>query len=246
MSFLFPLRNRGNQLAKIGSLPTARWHNPPKTGHRSDSKRLRAGLTLVEVLLVLALMVVFGALAWPALRYPLANQRLRAAAEQIRVEWTRARLEAIKTQTPYIFRFLPGENRYTVEPLGSSSFGATGAQAGWDVTFPREDTWGSGFSSYPQEKTVPEGIIFVGGTAEGDTRADAVVEELAAVLGPAVFTWSDPIIFFPDGTATDAEVTLQNDQGRQITVWLRGLTGIAQVGQIARVENSTLWGYQVP
>ncbi len=241
----FPLRreNRGSCLTEIGLVLVAAEHNSAKLRLEGNWQSVWPGFTLVEVLLVLSLMVVFGALAWPALRYPLANQRLRAAAEQIRVEWTRARLAAIKAQTPYVFRFVPGESRYTVEPWGSSVLAAAPIQGGWDVTLSQGRAWDTEIALATAEKTLPEGVVFVGGTSERDTRAEAVVEEMTGLLGPGVFAWSDPIIFFPDGTATDAEVILENNQGRQITVWLRGLTGVVHVGNITRSETSSIWGY---
>jgi prepilin-type N-terminal cleavage/methylation domain-containing protein len=243
MTFLFRHENRGNCRAEIGLVLVPAEHHSAKPRLKGNRQGIRPGFTLVEVLLVLSLMVVFGALAWPALRYPLANQRLRAAAEQIRVEWTRARLAAIKGQTPYVFRFVPGESRYTVEPWGSSVLATAPVQGGWDVTLSQGTAWDTEIAVTTAEKTLPEGVIFVGGTSERDTRAEAVVEEMTAVLGPGAFAWAEAIIFFPDGTATDAEVTLENDQGRQITVWLRGLTGVVQVGNITRSESSSFWGH---
>ena len=243
MTFPFRHEHRGNCRAEIGLVLVAAEHNSSKPRLEGNRRGVRPGFTLVEVLLVLSLMVVFGALAWPALRYPLANQRLRAAAEQIRVEWTRARLAAIKAQTPYVFRFVPGESRYTVEPWGSSVLATAAIPGGWDVTPSQGTAWDTEIAVTTAEKTLPEGVVFVGGTSERDTRAEAVVEEMTTVLGPGAFAWAETIIFFPDGTATDAEVILENDQGRQITVWLRGLTGVVQVGNITRSEVSSIWGY---
>jgi prepilin-type N-terminal cleavage/methylation domain-containing protein/prepilin-type processing-associated H-X9-DG protein len=47
-----------------------------------DRRKTRRGFTLMEVLLVLALMAAIAAMAWPALRNPFAGHRLRAAADQ--------------------------------------------------------------------------------------------------------------------------------------------------------------------
>ena len=43
---------------------------------------------------------------------------------------------------------------------------------------------------------------------------------------------SDPILFYPDGTSSNALVTLCNPYGRTIDVRLRGLTGVPIVGTI--------------
>ncbi len=194
--------------------------------------------TLVEVLLVLSLIVVFGAIAWPVLRYSLASQRLRSAADQIRVEFTRARLAAIKDQIPYLFRYLPGEATYSLQPVGESAVAGFVGLGAWDVAGGGSESNVVGTPALIQEKSLPEGVVFVAGSSRRDLRAEVVLEEWASVSGQVALAWSDPIIFFPDGTTTDAELTLGNDQGRQITVFLRGITGTVLIGSVVRTEGS--------
>lgn len=214
------------------------------------TSRPQGGFTLLEVLLVLGLLVVFGSLAWPALRLTLAGQRLRTAAEQIRVEWTRARLAAIKNQTPYLFRFVPGESVYTIEPLASGSAGNFLASGTWDR--PAGDFLSGAAGSERAssavwlgasgaERSLPEGIFFLAGQAELGQRGEAVLEEWAAETGQINIFQPETVVFFPDGTATDAEVILQNAEGRQINVWIRGITGVVQVGPIIRAEDTSGW-----
>ena len=52
--------------------------------------------------------------------------------------------------------------------------------------------------------------------------------------GVAVEGWSPPVLFYPDGTASDASVLLSNERGLTLRVTLRGLTGIARPGEIGR------------
>ena len=40
--------------------------------------------------------------------------------------------------------------------------------------------------------------------------------------------WSTPILFFPDGTASQATVVLQNDRSQYVRLTIRGLTGVAR------------------
>jgi hypothetical protein len=44
--------------------------------------------------------------------------------------------------------------------------------------------------------------------------------------------WSPPIIFYPDGQSSDALLSIAHEDGRAITVTLRGLTGISRKGEI--------------
>ena len=73
---------------------------------------------------------------------------------------------------------------------------------------------------------LPDNVIF----AAGDVATSA---QAMAMLGSAKDgAWSEPIMFNPDGTTSDASLLLQNDQGHTIRVTLRGLTGIASASEV--------------
>jgi Tfp pilus assembly protein FimT len=73
----------------------------------------------LELLLVLALMVAAAAVALPSLRNSFSDQRLQKAAEQIRAEWTRARIRAIKTGQTQVFRHTLYSHNYVTTPVAS-------------------------------------------------------------------------------------------------------------------------------
>ena len=79
----------------------------------------RQAFTLLELLLVLALMVAALAVALPNLRGSFSDQRLQKAAEQIRAEWTRARVRAIKTGQIQVFRHSLYSRNYVTTPVAS-------------------------------------------------------------------------------------------------------------------------------
>ena len=60
---------------------------------------LRQGLTLIEMVLVMALMVMIASITAPAFRRPLENYRLRKAGDVIRIAFTRARIRAMRSGT---------------------------------------------------------------------------------------------------------------------------------------------------
>ena len=84
---------------------------------------LRSAFTLVELLLVLALVVVLAAIAAPLMTGALAKARLDAAAEELVSAWNEARLEAIRTGEPIAFRCQIETPTYQVGSLSAAMQG---------------------------------------------------------------------------------------------------------------------------
>src|SRR5689334_8654933 len=61
------------------------------------TRSLRKGVTLLEVSLVLGLLVVLAAVVWPQLDRPLASERLKRSADQLRADFTKARVAAMES-----------------------------------------------------------------------------------------------------------------------------------------------------
>jgi Tfp pilus assembly protein FimT len=175
--------------------------------HCGSSESDRRAITLLEVLLVLALLVILSAMTWPALDRPMANQRLRKAADQVRTAWTRARVEAMTTGQTFAFRCTIGENRFEIA-----------AQAGPEaVDVPPADQAAPAAAS--RRHTLPEDVRFAGGQTLFDGQL------------------SEPILFYPDGTTSTATLILENRHQRQIEISLRGLTGVMTVGEPRAAED---------
>lgn len=185
-------------------------------------------MTLLELLLVLCLLVILAALAWPALDRPLATQRLRKAADSLRAEWGRARVEAMSSGQTFIFRCTPESGRYSVESF-------LGPEAAPDTAL-LEETDGSGDREQAladvhwHERSLPEGILFAAGRIAFDGRSQMVQSEEES-LGATEATRTEPILFYPDGTTSTAQVLLKNEHGSLIELSLRGLTGVVTVGE---------------
>jgi len=83
------------------------------TGRRQPVRR---ALSLLEMMLVLAVLVAVGAMVLPALHGPLEDQRLLKSADLIRAQWTRARVTAMKNGRMYVFRYVTATDQYAIEP----------------------------------------------------------------------------------------------------------------------------------
>ncbi len=206
------------------SAPIANHHLPLATGH--CPLPTRRGVTLLEVLLVLTLLVTLASMAWPALKRPLSNQRLRKAADAVRIAWGRARVEAMSSGRTLVFRYEVEGDRYSIQSYA-------GAES------PPEDESSGGIEDLDRygndpavlrgrEPKLPEGITFVSSETEEDTRA----ESLALDEGPSaagVAGWSEPIVFYPDGTSSTVRIILKSEYDRCVELSLRGLTGVVNV-----------------
>jgi Tfp pilus assembly protein FimT len=162
--------------------------------YRRDTRR-RRGATLLELMLVMAVIVMVIGLTWPMLERPFAYEKLRNAADIVRSEWTTARVEAMRSGEYQIFRFQPQSGVYEVP----------GKEA-------------------PESRELPEGVTFVSSlkTADGREASEGGSQDAA----------SPEIWFYPDGTSSDVpELLLRNEEGMQIRLVLRGLTGVAVVDQ---------------
>lgn len=197
--------------------------------HTPRAVRRRA-FTLLELMLVLAVLVVVTALTIPALSGPLDNHRLRRAGDQVRAAWAKARAEAMRTGRTHVFRFAPGTGNFTVEPWYSGDdylesdelTTLTGAENFNTASLAGET------SSKPE--TLPENVRFVGSETTLDLRA-----QLLAAADPeqaSVDQLTPPIFFYANGSTSTARILLVNLQERYVTLTLRGLTGVAQVSGV--------------
>jgi hypothetical protein len=121
----------------------------------------------------------------------------------------------------YTVRYLVGGDQFRMAPqdeLGTSSSG-------------NGDAWGTPATETTlphHEKTLPEGIKFlVDPTAGSDPTASA--DQQTPSLGDSGDGWSEPILFYPDGTTSNARLMLVNDRNRTLRLVLRGLTGTVTV-----------------
>ncbi len=179
---------------------------------------------MLELLIVLGLLVIVAAMAAPALEGPLEAQKLRKAADLVQSNWDRARVRAMQTGQIMVFQYQPTTGRFRVQPwmTEESLIEAAGLQ---DPSNPE---------SLGILVELPEGIEFLNSFTQSDTRSLTIEEELSRMSTSASLenSWSAPVLFYPDGTTTSAEVMLANQTGAYVSIRLRGLTGVARVGEV--------------
>ncbi len=200
----------------------------PSAGSPSSHRR---AVTLTEILLVLCLLVIFAGIAWPALERPLAGQTLRKAADVVRAAWARARIEAMSSGQTRLFRYAIDGDRYCLESFSGPEYVPDAADGGQALG--AADLTAS--ASHALERRLPEGIVFVSGEVAEDPRAASILESQTS--GDAEMARSAPILFYPDGTTSTARLVLRNEHDRCVELSLRGLTGVATVGDLYSAEG---------
>ncbi len=81
---------------------------------------MRRGFTLLELILVLALILVIAAIVWPSIGSAFSGYYIERAAEDLQTRLMRTRLDAIDQAVPYAFSFRPESDQFftwTCEPL---------------------------------------------------------------------------------------------------------------------------------
>ncbi|MGL4514257.1 MAG: GspH/FimT family pseudopilin, partial [Lacipirellulaceae bacterium] len=189
--------------AKTGAMTTSR------STTRSSAAPRRA-FTLVEVLLVLALVVAAGAISAPLWSRSLDRTRADGAAEALRTAWSDARLEAMRRGAPLWFQPLLGTSDYQLVTLAEAHGGATPAAPG---------------GGPPTTSQRLDGALF---------------RELAlAPPGAVEPTPVAGLAFSPDGSTQDGYAVIEAESGARRRVSLRGLTGAVTIDEVSAVEGGT-------
>ncbi len=92
--------------------------------------RTHRGYTLLEMLILVALLALVAGLCWPSLRRLSQKRELLESARQIRVELLRTRLDAIEAGSARQFRYQPGSGLFESSAFSLSD--AVGADDAWE------------------------------------------------------------------------------------------------------------------
>jgi Tfp pilus assembly protein FimT len=233
-----------------------------------NSRQLRSGFTLFELMLVLGLLVMIGAIAWPTIQRSYEGIRLKKTAEQVMAAFGHARVLAMSTGVTQTFRFQAGTGQYTMMAMqddsagvDSDASGAASAMAGSTAKGGSSSSDASSATTDPNANSsaanstdpsgsnsggsssgnttgscayqLNDGFVFAKGERTLDARAALAESELPTDASSAGASDSAPaILFYPDGTTSEAIVTVSDKTGRSISVSLRGLTGVARIGDV--------------
>ena len=212
---------------------------PTSASRRFAYARPRSGLSLLEMILVMAVMVAAAAIAFPALQGPMNDQRLRKAGDLVLAQWARARLTAMKTGQMQVFQYEIGSEYYQVQSFydqtDSLEASADADQlAISDQMRVNPDQAQADSSLGVSGVRLPSGITFFVGETNLDSRLLQAQSEGAAA--PSDGSAAQPIVFYPDGTTTSARLVLTNERFF-VELKLRGLTGMGRASELMTIEE---------
>jgi prepilin-type N-terminal cleavage/methylation domain-containing protein len=236
----------------------------------------RAGYTLIELMVVLAILAILTAVALPALRRPLEKSRVKDGAQQVTKSLAGLRVAAMQEGRAYLFRYQLGGTRFqtcpaelffsapdlltadvdeqtTLETMDSASTDS-GAAGSMDGSLDADQADGSQVAQADvvEIQGLPEGIRFSDAVVDDvESRLDEQAvrdrqlvevpvpeDESVGQLADDAAPWSSPVLFYPDGRATSVMLTLISDQGYEIDVELRGLTGAVRMRDLRRTAGT--------
>lgn len=177
-------------------------------------RRRKAAFTLIEILVVVAILAIIMTIGIPFVRMAIDNGKgMTKALKDIQEACSHARAIAILQQTTTELRIRPGDGTFTV---GSSTTKARDDSYSPDVS---GNEWrmpkrGSGDTGKGFSAKLPTGIHIEGLGVNGE---DWTEDEEARVR------------FYANGTCDAMSVVLLTDENERRNVWLEVVTGLPEV-----------------
>jgi prepilin-type N-terminal cleavage/methylation domain-containing protein len=141
---------------------------------------MRRGFTLLETVLVLAILVIAAAIAVPVIRSSIIDARMTAGADMIRARLADTRAHALDTGKPWKLAYMPGSGIFMLAAEDADEWNSAG-------------------------QDIKETLEFVRGEMPKDIILAANRDDIAGVEGAAQASggWQTLAVFTGDGSARD-------------------------------------------
>ena len=212
----------------------------------------RSALTLFELLLVLAILVAMAGIVIPTFDSMVSSRRLGQSVEKLRNEIMSGRVTAMRTGQAQMIRMTLQGKDYSISPwLGGSeaedaSAGATVMQSGQIIQTQATTGGGAKSTSELANSTLQlsEGVSFSMVETLVDSRNALSIEQGGGTVPTSGGSsqgdgsgLSSPLLLYPDGTCTTAQIVLIDDRGRRMAIQLRGVTGQLKTMRLASIAT---------
>ena len=218
-------------------------------------KNIRKAFTLLELLLVLAILVALAGIAVPTFESMVTSRKLTESIQQLLNELKAARVAAMRTGQAQVMRATLQTRDYSITPwLGGTesqdaSAGATVMGTDGQVVATEKGVSGgvstSAVDASSGLKQLSSGVQFSAIETLVDSRNALELQNSGEVMptaGVAVTTdgLSSPLLVYPDGSTTTAQIVLVDQRGRRMAIQIRGVTGQLSSFRLMSVDPSSI------
>lgn len=190
------------------------------------------GFTLLELLLVLAILVAVTAIAVPTYEGVVEAKFIDNAAEQLRLDMQRMRVKAMNTGQAQMLQLTVGQGSYIAAPWMASTDETNAAasavvqsQAGVAMQVGDSQTATQVATETGDQKSFETGVL-VSQISQGNDSRTQFAQMQNGGASSAIAT---PILFYTDGTSSTSQIVLQDQSGRRRAIQLRGVSGRAKI-----------------
>lgn len=203
----------------------------------------RTAFTILELILVLAVIVALAGVSWPRMSGLLKRESILGNVEQVRQLLDHARVKAVEAGITYQFRYEPNGQKYILLPYEPQESLDPSIAVTTNSVSTNSNTVTAAEVSQALVQELSEDCYFYSPTVlAGEPVATERLPEpwLAMVRNGSQYrdvSWSTPILYSPNGSATDGQVTVADQDRRYLTLTVRGLTGAVVTSRIAQLPE---------
>ena len=196
----------------------------------TNSMPSRGGYTLMELLLAMAVLIAIAGIAWPVMQGQFVRYLLKNEVETVRAKLAGTRIRAIDSGLIYQFLYEPGGRNFIIVPFEGVETEAEQVDAGGSALYR--------FSGRLSENMLFETPEDLAATAEEfpdlGVISDDFLSGLPRSLELSSVSWSQPVLFYPDGTSVSAAFNVVDSKKQFMRVSVRDLTGVDQLDPARR------------
>ncbi len=178
----------------------------------------RAGLTLLEIIIVMVILVVVAAWSVPTIQRSFTSQKVAKAADLVRGELNRARVRAMRTGEIHAFFYQLESPNFKVSAFDNEVSKVLNQSFNNQIQRTGNFDFGN--------DRLPQGIVFTGGEALQDARA------MNALANTPDTSSLRPILFYPDGSSQTARIFIRSEDQDVMQIRLRGMTGTSTAAMV--------------
>lgn len=211
--------------------PVAECSSIPRTRGRPLSETLavsatrRGGFTLVEIILVIAIIVLAFAIALPTIGRSLKSAKLKTAAREAIVLSRYARNAAILHQRHHVMMFNPEARKLELVSLERSGF-----QGGMGDPFASLENARQVESKLQEQEEQAEYQVKDGGIKAKTLPEGVGIEDFTCSAEDQEHNGVYWVNYYPNGMCDAHSFSIADTRGRKITVKVDGITGEIHTG----------------